>query len=245
MDKNSVPVPLKRRWWIKLLAIVKHVGWLAVGGLVVAIALLVILAELTEDVFRNEFSNFDQTVELNVHSWATPWLDGFFTFCSFVGGIVGIIVITTLTFGLLIWRKYYIEAISLLLAVGGGTIINLTLKQLFQRPRPEFWTSNFERPTSFSFPSNHATLAVCLFGYLLWLGLKFIRRPFWKVAWSILMLFLIGLIGLSRIYLGVHYPTDVIAGYLSASIWLLILVSGHTIYAHLRSRLRKLTNSQT
>lgn len=236
MGKNVAPAPLiRQQWWVKLVEITQRLGWFVIGGLAIAVGLLVILAKLTEDIFHNEFSSWDKAIELSVHSWASSWLDNLFNICSFVGGIIGIVVITALTFGLLVWRKSYTNAILLIVVVSGGAIINLVLKQLFQRPRPEFWVSSFERPSSFSFPSNHATLAVCLFGYLLWLGLKYLVRPLWKITWSILMLLFIGLIGLSRIYLGVHYPTDVIAGYLSASSWLLILLNGHAIFSILRS----------
>lgn len=231
MDSN---ISTRRQWWATLVEIIQQLGWLALGGLVAAVAMLALFAELTEDIFSNEFNNLDKSIELGVHSWANPWLDSIFNFFSTIGGVIGVIVITGLIFGLLAWRRHFATACVLIIAVAGGAIINFGLKQLFQRPRPHFWISNTEPPSSFSFPSGHATMALCLFGALTWVGLKFIRQPLWRLSWSILMLFLIGVIGLSRIYLGVHYPTDIAGGYLSGSIWLVVLLSGRDIYKRLR-----------
>jgi undecaprenyl-diphosphatase len=109
-------------------------------------------------------------------------------------------------------------------------VINQAMKVLFRRPRPQMWSSVIDRPDSFSFPSGHATVAFCYFGLLLWIGLKYFKRTTLRLTWALLMLFLIFMIGLSRIYLGVHYLTDVIGGYLSGGFWLLALLGSTHIY---------------
>ncbi len=197
-------------WFELLLKLLKQIGLKALTGLFVALLFLWLFEELTENLLENEFENLDTSFGNWVHSYANPLLDLGFTIFTSLGNTLGILGITIVTFGILIWRRYHMDGWLLLLAVGGGIIINQAMKVLFQRPRPQLWTSVIERPDSFSFPSGHATVAMCYFGLLLWLGLGFFKRPVARIGWSILMLFIIFMIGLSRIYLGVHYLTDVV-----------------------------------
>jgi undecaprenyl-diphosphatase len=221
-------------WFEALLKLLKQIGLKVLIGLAIALLFLWLFVELSENLLENEFQQLDENFGNWVHSYSSPVLDQVFNFFTSLGNALGIIGITLVTFGLLIWRRHYNYGWLLLLAVGGGIIINQTMKVLFQRPRPQLWTQVIERPDSFSFPSGHATVAMCYFGVLLWLGIRFFRRPPAKVAWSILILFIIFMIGLSRIYLGVHYLTDVAGGYLSGGFWLLMLLNGSQVYLRLK-----------
>jgi undecaprenyl-diphosphatase len=199
---------------------------------VAAVVLLWLFAQLTEDIFSNEITGIDNGTSLWLHGFANPTLDTFFNALSTLGGTVSIIVLTVIAFGVLIWRKHLHDAWRLALIVIGGTIINQVLKQLFHRTRPDLWPGgNF---AGFSFPSGHATLSFCLFGMFAWLGWRYIKNRNLMLAWTVLMVLLILLIGLSRIYLGAHYLSDVVAGYLSAAVWLLAVLSGADIFDRVR-----------
>ena len=216
--------------------LLRQIGWSIVIGLAGSILLLIVFSELTEDIFRNEFTKIDDNFELWVHSLASPALDVFFNIFTTIGGVAGISVLTALTFGLL-WRRGHLHSAWLVvLASGGGIVINQILKLLFRRPRPELWALTGHVPTSFSFPSGHSTAALCYFGVLGWLGWGFIKRPLLRLGWIGLMILFIGLVGLSRIYFGVHYPTDVIGGYLSGAFWLVILLEGAYILRRFRQK---------
>lgn len=125
-------------------------------------------------------------------------------------------------------RTRHLYSLALLwVALAGGHVLNGTLKQLFDRPRPGLTYGGelvilgrtFEYPTSYSFPSGHAVTAVVVFGTLAWLVVRLeptvrIRRI--TIAGAVALILVIGV---SRVYLGVHYPSDVLAGYLAGFIW--------------------------
>jgi undecaprenyl-diphosphatase len=115
------------------------------------------------------------------------------------------------------------------------------LKFFFQRPRPQLWISREPRLGTFSFPSGHATVSFCFCGGLSWVGYKFIKSPLALTAWFLAMLLFIFMVGLSRVYRGVHYLTDVVGGYLSGGFWLALLLSGVSIYDRLHPRQTKNT----
>ncbi|NWJ45313.1 MAG: phosphatase PAP2 family protein [Chloroflexi bacterium] len=224
----------KLPWFETLFNLIKHLGLYAVSALAGALIFLWCFGELTENLLENEFTNLDSDFGNWVHSFANPLLDTIFTLFTSLGNALGIVILTLVTVGIFVWRKYYFYSWLLLLTVGGGLILNQAMKFLFRRPRPQMWTSVIERPDSFSFPSGHATVAFCYFGLLLWIGLKYFKRTTLRLAWALLMLILIFMIGLSRIYLGVHYLTDVIGGYLSGGFWLLALLGSTSIYRQVR-----------
>ena len=219
-----------------LVRLIRETGWYILGGLAGSILLLYLFADLAEDVFNHEFTSFDNNFELWVHSFSSSGLNIFFQFFTTIGGIAGICVLTVITFGLLWWRHHLRLAWLLALAVGGGILINQVLKQLFQRSRPELWAVTGFRPTTFSFPSGHATASLCYFGVLAWLGFRLIKSGWVRWLGAALLAFCILIVGLSRIYFGVHYPTDVLGGYISGAFWLLILLDGAAIFRRLRTR---------
>ncbi|OUJ72560.1 hypothetical protein BXP70_18345 [Hymenobacter crusticola] len=117
---------------------------------------------------------------------------------------------------LLAWLKRRREALELFLAVLGSTLLNQFLKSHFHRSRPE--TALFPQP-GLSFPSGHAMIGVALYGCAAWLLWRHGRHPFWSallLGWALV-------VGLSRIYLHVHYATDVLAGFAAGIVWLVLL----------------------
>jgi len=137
-------------------------------------------------------------------------------------------------------RKWGREAKLFTLTMIGASVLNTTLKLAFQRPRPAPFF-NLTAPETYSFPSGHALASCCFFA-----GLAAIlsgriktgraRTIVWIVAATMFLL-----IGLSRIYLGVHYTTDVIAGFAAALIWILVV---RFVELQLARRRRRRTDSQ-
>lgn len=115
--------------------------------------------------------------------------------------------------------------VTWLAAVGGGAVLNRLLKGLFSRPRPVF-----EHPllleTSYSFPSGHAMEALIAYGFLAYLAVLALGN--WQARVGVVFgaALLVVLIGFSRMYLGVHYFSDVVAGYAAGGVWLSALISG-------------------
>lgn len=220
-------------FWLVLLTLLRQTGVYIVVGLGGALLLLYLFSELTEDLLRHEFTSLDNNFELWIHGFTNPVFDFIFNVFTTIGGGWGMSVFTGLSLLVLLLRRHYYSAIMVFLAVGGGLLINFVLKNLFQRPRPDLWESTFARPSSFSFPSGHATMSLCLFGVLTWVFFHLLKTWRLKVGLAILMGFTIFMVGLSRIYFGVHYPTDVVGGYLSGGFWLALLVSGDAIFTRM------------
>lgn len=195
-----------------------HRGELVVGGLG-ALAPLTVFAALGEDIASGEPLRFDRSILEWLHAQATPALDQVMLFITNIGGEIGLTaLIAVLLLGLSLLRRWR-DAFFVFLAVGGSEAFNLMLKALFGRPRPSLWTS-ISPETSFSFPSGHATGSVALAAALLVL--------LWSTRWRVPAL-LIGalfgtLVSLSRLYLGVHYPSDVLAGAAASLAWVTLLI---------------------
>ncbi len=110
--------------------------------------------------------------------------------------------------------------ISILLNLGISTITNYTLKQILQRPRPTEFRIIDE--SGYSLPSGHSMVSMAFYGYLIYLVYKNIKNKYIRISLITFLSILIVSIGISRIYLGVHYTSDVIAGFLVAIAYLII-----------------------
>jgi undecaprenyl-diphosphatase len=205
--------------------------WLTVG---LALSAFVIwaFAELADGVVEGESRRFDGAVLLWIHSHSPEWLDGpmrLVTALGYYQVVVPILVAIVLVFYLKGWR---LSALLLLVSTVGGSLLTTVLKAVFGRARPELFDSGYTA-SFYSFPSGHATVAVGFYGALT-LILAYRLRGFarWAVATGGVSLVL--LIGFSRLYLGVHYPTDVLAGFLAAPLWVICVGAVYVVWLSVR-----------
>lgn len=138
-------------------------------------------------------------------------------------GYYGLVV--TLGTAALLFRRHRIEAICLLASAAGGWLINNSLKIVVDRPRPvaELVAIYLEHKTR-SFPSGHVVSYVALYGFLFYLVFVRAPRTMWRAAGLAVLGALIGLVGLSRVYLGAHWASDVLGGYLFGAVWLALMI---------------------
>ena len=122
-----------------------------------------------------------------------------------------------ITITILVWRHYYSEAQIFIIDCLGGVVLSYGLKSVFGKARPALWKSAIE-DLSFSYPSGHALGSTVLYGFIAYLVAT--RYPQFSLAIYTGVVCLIGAIGLSRLYLGVHWPTDIIGGYGIGFLWL-------------------------
>jgi undecaprenyl-diphosphatase len=146
------------------------------------------------------------------HEHATPPLDSLNLFFSRIGGPWPMTAVSLLFTGGLLWRGQRRHAVFFGVAVLGAAALNLLAKGVLGRPRPAFWPS-LAPETSFSFPSGHAMGSAAL---VLALGFLLAQRR-WRV-WGPGALFVL-CVGFSRVYLGVHYPSDVLSGWIASLGW--------------------------
>jgi len=185
-------------------------------SLAVAILCLFLFAWLGREMLEGDTRSLDEAVRSWVHQFASPGMTRTMNAISLLGYNVLIVemVIAFVVFAKLRWRR---AAVWLAVAMTGALLLDLALKYAYHRPRP---TAFFGvAPSSYSFPSGHALCSLCFYGVLAGLLSARIKSTAWRVAVWTAAAVLIVAIGLSRIYLGVHYPSDVLAGYLAATVW--------------------------
>lgn len=188
------------------------VGWL-VGAIV-----LWILHVLITQTFEQPMATFDRSLLLALHQIATPGLDRWMLGLTRLGNVIGVVPVGGVTLGLLLRQRADRE--TRLFAIGGigAYLLSEGLKRWFARPRPTLWPTLIHEPT-FSFPSSHALGLTVLYGLIAhFLGQRYPWYRPWIQGGTIL---LVGTVGLSRLYLGVHWPTDVLAGWSVGTLWLI------------------------
>jgi undecaprenyl-diphosphatase len=200
--------------------------------------LLFVFGLIAQEVAGGETSAFDRRVILALRDPANsasplgpPWLQEAARDVTSLGSIVVLIIITVAAAGYLFLARQRIAAWLMLVAVFGGIALIELLKAAFARPRPDFIV-HAARVFTASFPSGHASLSAITYltvGVLLARAQSSLRTSFYFMA---LAAFLTVLIGISRIYLGVHYPTDVLAGWCIGTAW---AIGCWTIAARLQS----------
>jgi undecaprenyl-diphosphatase len=200
-----------------------------IAGFVSAAVALLMFGWLAHSVWRHETIVFDAAVRDGLHSFASPGLTRFFRFITTFGSEMFLV-----PFGaFVVWRLAAAgrshAAVLFAVAAVGAEALDFILKLLFRRARPEVFFG-YTLPSSYSFPSGHSMLSACFFGVLAAL-LAARLMPVWQKA-ALWIAAAIGtlLIGCSRIYLGVHYPSDVIAGYAAAVIWVLSVRAGYQVW---------------
>jgi undecaprenyl-diphosphatase len=191
-------------------------------GLASAVSFLILFGWLSEEVFEGELQQFDFRVRTLVHAYSNPPLTSIMQALTFLGSIGFLSALFTILVFVFLARGLKRPAIWLAVAVGGSVVLDVSLKLAFHRARPVPFFGPV--PLTYSFPSGHALSSLCFYGVLAGLWSARIQSRVARIlAWSVTGALVAG-IGLSRIYLGVHYPTDVIAGYLAGAIWVSTLL---------------------
>ena len=203
--------------------------WCMAGGLATCGLLMWLLAEFHEEIAEPYLSGLDASLMTMVHGWTAPWLTTVmetFTFVGSAGTLVPVVAALVIGFWL---RREWSDGVMLIVAIGGAGLLMLGLKLHFRRVRPDVpWALVHEH--SFSFPSGHSILAVVMYGVLTYLLWARVRQKRWRTAIIVAALGFIACIGLSRVYLGVHYPTDVAAGYFVGLVWLGVVIASDWDY---------------
>ncbi len=194
------------------------------AGLLVSSATLLLFGLLAKEVFEGELSTFDEAIRQAFQGIATPGLTQVMIFFTYLGSGYGILLFFLFALVLLCFFEKIRAAAFLTIIMSGKVVLEAVLKLSFQRPRPEAFFG-FKPPTSFSFPSGHAFSSPCLFGALALIATSESRSRSSNIIIWVAAVLLILTIGSSRIYLGVHYPSDILAGYLAGMVWLSAIYS--------------------
>ena len=187
------------------------------AGLGLALAFL-FFCWLAEEVLERHTQRFDQGVRDAVHQYASPKLTAFMRGVTHLGDWTVVLPAVLFLWGIFSSRgaKAYVRL--LLITMLGAVILESSLKLVFHRARPDpFFIA---KPPSYSFPSGHALVSLCFYGVLAGMLSLQLKEQWQRIALWTAASTLVVLIGLSRIYLGVHWPSDVLAGYAAAIVWM-------------------------
>jgi undecaprenyl-diphosphatase len=169
---------------------------------------------------------FEQWLMLRLRALSSPELDQLMFAITTLGNFATLAIVCALVSLSLLRRAHARRAIALIwLALALGQGINQLLKATFQRARPQLW-ERLLNPESSSFPSGHAMASMAVYGcaaFLLGQAFPQHRRAIWSVTIPLILL-----IGLSRVWLGVHWPTDVLAGFAAGLIILFVIIRLHS-----------------
>ena len=176
---------------------------------------------LAEDVFNQEIMKCD----VIGYTWISIFLITDFAtpIAKFITNFGGPIFLSTICIILFIIIKNKKIGLSIIMNIAIIAILNQVLKKILQRPRPtEF---RIIEETGYSFPSGHSMVSMAFYGYLIYLIYKYVKNKYIKWSLIVLLSCLIVGIGTSRIYLGVHYTSDVLGGFLISVSYLVIYIS--------------------
>ena len=204
-------------------------GWHVAAYLAVLSASVFVFATLAQAITDEEaITRWDVRLNRWLHDHSSPALTRSFELLTTTGGFAFLLVVAAVAAALLASRRVFAEAILVALAFVGGQVVNIAMKAAFERPRPEFRDPHLNLHT-FSFPSGHAMVSTCVYGALTIVVLRRVRRPATRAAIIAAVALLVGLIGVSRIYLGAHYVSDVLAGVSLGLAWLTLCVLAITV----------------
>jgi undecaprenyl-diphosphatase len=190
-------------------------------SLAVAVCAILLFSWIAGEMREGDTAAFDNHIRMWVHSFASPGMTKFMFAMSFMGagGMVVLMAAAVVLFAVKGWKR----ALGwLTLTMVGALVLDLALKYAFHRSRPVPFFGAV--PHTYSFPSGHALFSFCFYGVMAGLINARVRSLWLRIVVFSVAALMIGLIGLSRIYLGVHYPSDVIAGYLAGAIWVSTMV---------------------
>lgn len=189
-----------------------------VVSFVLFVVSLNVFIELTEELKEDQLTAFDNALTTFIQSYQTPALTAILSFITHLGDRFAYIFFTLAVaaffyFRYGVWNFAFQSVLVLLLS----SLSNIVLKRVINRERPTL--EHLVAVNTLSYPSGHSMSAMAFYGFLMYLSFRFSTSFWFKTASFFILGLLILLIGISRIYLGVHFPSDVLGGYVGGLIW--------------------------
>jgi len=194
-------------------------------GMALALAALFFFAWTADEIMEGDTLQFDDSIRGFVHQFAFPALTILMQIASFLGSTLFLILLGISVVITLYLKKHRRGAIIFTITTIGASLLLASLKIAFRRARPEPFFDTI-LPASYSFPSGHSLASFCFYGALAAIITVRIEKLWLKIIVWLAAAILILLIGISRIYLGVHYPSDVLAGFAVGLIWVITIAVG-------------------
>ena len=205
--------------WIRESPIVR-----VVAGFTLAALVLFGIGWLVTGTYRGWISPFDSSIRGAIRQLQSPMWTALFLTVTKLGSTIYLIIVGCVVGVVLIALRWFKPLVLMIVVMAGQSVLHNGFKWLIARPRPNALIG-YKEVESFSYPSGHAVAGLCLYATIAWLVSTGVESPAAKAGVWIFAALLIFLIGLSRVYIGIHYPSDVLAGFLGASIWTAAVLS--------------------
>lgn len=187
-------------------------------GIVLSLLSTAVFVWISDRVLDRQTLNWDKNILLAAKATHSPILDWVMKGFSVIGGTI-LVTLVALGFGAwFLMRRQKTKLIALSVTALGGTALNLLIKHFFNRDRPQLWALTNDDLNTSSYPSGHVTIGLVIYGFCSYLLAR--EHPRWRGLIFTGTVLLMAIIGWSRIYVGLHWPTDVIAGYAAGFAWL-------------------------
>lgn len=191
-------------------------------SLIFIIGFFLIFWVFAKNLKEHTLHQFDLEIITYIQGLISPLNTKMMEFFTFLGSTISVVVLLLIGTILMLLNQKKWEALFFIIAVSFSAIFNRLLKWTFQRARPQIHPLITE--TGYSFPSGHSMTAIVFYGMLAYFLILFLEKRSAKIVIFLLFMSIILAIGISRIYLGVHYPSDVIAGFAAGGAWLFICI---------------------
>lgn len=195
----------------------------------VTVALMIVIGginlfvELTDTLHTETLASYDKQITDYVISKRNAGLTEYFRFVTNVGDVYGYLIVlgVAVIISAIVFKRWkYVGQIALILAL--ATVSNMILKRAIDRARPGI--EHLVSVETLSYPSGHAMSAMAFYGFLIYLLYTFRMNKLLKAVGILLLAILILSIGISRIYLGVHFPSDIVGGFIAGLIWVFLCI---------------------
>ncbi|UII58602.1 phosphatase PAP2 family protein (plasmid) [Cytobacillus spongiae] len=186
---------------------------------------------IVDELQENEIEQFDNGVFEIVRGSISPSLTTFMTSITFLGGVMGISIFTIIVVAILLILKKYPLAFFVVITITTGAGFNWLLKWIFKRERPDI--EALIEQGGYSFPSGHSMSSFIFYGTLAFILFRALDYKRYKWGSVLVVGVMVFLIGISRVYLGVHYPSDILGGFTAGGAWLTLCI---VIYAYFYKR---------
>lgn len=179
---------------------------------------------LAVGISRDTLIGFDRPIIQTVQGWEASWLTPIMNAFTHIGSTKVVMALIIVVTALLFWGfRARSSAYFFFFALIGTGVLNQTLKIIFKRARPEF--HRLAEATGYSFPSGHTMMAFSLYTMAVILLWRQLRTTTAKIVLLAFAVFMFGMIAISRIYLGVHYPSDIAGGISASAFWIILTVA--------------------
>lgn len=224
----------------------KEIKWYGAGYIAFIVSLIAGIAigavslngflELTDGLQQQMLGNFDKSVTTFLYQYRGESMTNFVIFITNLGDPVAYaVIIIAVAIWFLLDKRSIRWLIQSVIILGSTSLLNVFIKHYISRPRPDM-AMRLVEASSYSYPSGHSMCALAFYGFLIYLAYIKVKHTWAKLTAFILFPLLILGIGASRVYLGVHYPSDVLAGFAAGLFWLIFIIMAVNIFRFYRKK---------